>query len=104
MAIGRVILAPRPESKEAIEAYEAYQNLGFRRSLAKVSRILRKDTSLIERWSAKYHWRERVRPFDKVMYSFFSQMMSQKGKIRSAREAQEVYDSALVATLQRVLR
>jgi hypothetical protein len=49
------------ESAKAFEAFSLYLGLGANRSLAAVAKKLGKSAGLIERWSAKYEWPERVR-------------------------------------------
>lgn len=48
------------ESAKAFEAFTTYLNLGADRSLAEVARKLRKSEGLIQRWSRRHHWGERV--------------------------------------------
>lgn len=57
----------RNESQPAWEAYCAYRDLGFERSLEAVARKLLKSGSLLRRWSARYNWVERVARHDGVM-------------------------------------
>jgi hypothetical protein len=49
------------EGAKAFEAYSVYMNLGAGRSLAEVGRKLGKSVGLIERWSRKFDWPERVK-------------------------------------------
>lgn len=48
------------ETAKAFEAFTTYLNLGADRSLAEVARKLRKSEGLIQRWSRRHHWGERV--------------------------------------------
>jgi len=48
------------ETAKAFEAFTTYLNLGAERSLAEVARKLRKSEGLIQRWSRRHHWGERV--------------------------------------------
>ena len=48
------------ETAKAFEAFSIYLNLGLARSLAAVARKLDKREGLIERWSRRHHWGERV--------------------------------------------
>ena len=48
------------ESHEAFEAFQTYRDMGPARSLAKVGEKLGKSTALMERWSSRHGWVERV--------------------------------------------
>jgi hypothetical protein len=48
------------ETAKAFEAFRVYLNLGPARSLAEVARNLGKSEGLIERWSRRHHWGERI--------------------------------------------
>ena len=48
------------ESAKAFEAFSLYLNMGAERSLAAVGRKLGKSEGLIERWSSRFSWPERV--------------------------------------------
>ena len=52
------------ESAKAFEAFSVYLNMGAERSLAAVGRKLGKSRALLERWSAKFDWAERVLAYD----------------------------------------
>lgn len=52
------------ESSQAYEAYNLYQSMGGKRSLAKVAEKLAKSETLMSRWSAKWHWVKRAREYD----------------------------------------
>jgi hypothetical protein len=52
------------ESAKAFEAFSVYLNMGPERSLAAVGRKLGKSRALLERWSAKFDWAERVLAHD----------------------------------------
>lgn len=56
------------ESDEAFEAFKIYLHLGVERSTAKVAEQLGKSLSLIQRWSAEWHWVERCRAFDNYLF------------------------------------
>ena len=48
------------ETAKAFEAFSLYLELGPARSLAAVARKLGKSEGLIERWSRRHHWGERI--------------------------------------------
>ena len=48
------------ESNKAFAAFSLYLNMGFKRSIAAVRKQLGKNEGLIERWSAKFDWQNRV--------------------------------------------
>jgi len=50
------------ESRQAYEAFRVYREMpATKRSLQAVAKRVRKSRSLIERWSAKHHWADRIR-------------------------------------------
>ena len=51
---------PKEGQAKAFEAFSVYLNMGPERSLAAVGRKLGKSEGLLERWSAKFDWAERV--------------------------------------------
>lgn len=54
------------ESYPAFQAFKVYLD---KRNLREVSETLRKNESLIKRWSAQNHWRERVDAWDNEVSS-----------------------------------
>ena len=48
------------ESAKAFAAFKIYLDMGSERSLATVGQKLGKSLVLIERWSSRWHWAERV--------------------------------------------
>ena len=50
----------RKESRQALEAYRIFKSLGDSRRLKEVAGKTGKNLSLIKRWSAKYHWLQRI--------------------------------------------
>lgn len=58
----------RGESARAFEAFLAYREMGAGRSTGKVARKLGKSKALIDRWCVDWHWVERARQFDGVVY------------------------------------
>jgi len=55
------------ESSEAWEAFHTYLSLGVKRSTAKVGQQLGKKKDLMDRWSSKWNWVERVRAHDNFL-------------------------------------
>ena len=64
------ILEPEPwerqinESSQAFEAFAAYRDMGAARSTAKVSRLLCKSVTLMNRWSSEHDWVKRCAAWD----------------------------------------
>lgn len=54
------------ESNVAFEAFRRYLEMGPQRSTAKVARACGKQKSLMDRWSARNKWVQRVREFEAV--------------------------------------
>ena len=52
------------ETTESFEAFKVYRDMGAERSLAKVGEKLGKSTALMERWSARHDWGNRVKAWD----------------------------------------
>jgi len=52
------------ESTPAFAAFTMYRDQGEDRSLAKVAHECGKSKSLLERWSRRWHWPERVKLYD----------------------------------------
>lgn len=52
------------ETAKAFEAFRAYLEMGPARSTAKVARQLGKSKTLIDRWSSRWSWPDRVRRFE----------------------------------------
>jgi len=48
------------ESTKAYNAFRVYAEMGDKRSLRAVGQKLGKSTTIIERWSSKWKWRERI--------------------------------------------
>lgn len=55
------------EGAKAYEAFVIYREMGPERSLTKVSEELHKGRDLIGRWSATYHWVDRVREYERQL-------------------------------------
>lgn len=48
------------ETYKAYEAYKHYQDMGDERSLEAVSRYLSKSKQLMQGWSSRWHWQNRI--------------------------------------------
>lgn len=73
------------ESGPAYAAFELYRDLGpNERSLVKVARQLGKSVTLMERWSTRWSWKERVAAWD-------AEITRQKiaAQVKAAREMAE---------------
>ena len=55
------------ETEKAFEAFAIYRDMGAERTIAAVGRQLAKSRDLIDRWRAKYNWKERVQLYDKYI-------------------------------------
>lgn len=58
--MGQIFEQQSNESAKAFEAFSVYLNLGPERSLAAVGKKLGKSQGLMERWSSRFSWPERV--------------------------------------------
>lgn len=64
------VVKPKPwdkmpeESTKAFEAFARYRDLGAQRSLSKAAAELGKSKPLLEGWSSKYSWQERITAWD----------------------------------------
>ena len=52
------------ESDKAYSAFCYYRDLGYDRSITKVTRGCHKSHGLISRWNSRYHWAERIRAWE----------------------------------------
>ncbi len=62
--------AGRMESPKAFHAFTVYRDMGHGRSLAKATRELARPDGykvLLQKWSAEWHWVDRVAAFDQYM-------------------------------------
>lgn len=55
------------ETLKAFEAFGLYRDLGAERATTKVASELKKNKSLIDRWSSQWRWVERVRLYEAHM-------------------------------------
>lgn len=82
------------ESAKAFEAYSVYLNLGPGRSLAEVGRKLGKSVGLMERWSRKFDWPERVKAQEAQLATVERQateaLARQRGAQKLKRQAEQL--------------
>jgi hypothetical protein len=82
------------ESAKAFEAYSIYVNLGAGRSLAEVGRKLGKSVGLIERWSRRFDWPERVKAEEARLAAVERQateaLARQRGAQKLKRQAEQL--------------
>lgn len=52
------------ESEKAFEAFSIYRDMNTNRSIRAVGETLGKSSALMERWSSRWDWVERVRAYD----------------------------------------
>lgn len=53
------------ETPKQFEAFVVYRDMGEERTLAKVGKTLGKSATLIERWSSKNKWSDRIAEWDR---------------------------------------
>lgn len=77
------------ETPEAFEAFKEYRDMGAERSVAKVGEKLGKNTSLMERWSAKNDWVKRAQAWDdEIEREASKNLLKEIGKMRSRQRKQ----------------
>lgn len=73
------------ETEKAFEAFRTYRDLGVGKSTAKVAQVLGKTKCLIDRWSSRWNWVERI-----VAYQSYLEELAQKARdqetIKQARK------------------
>lgn len=86
------------ETEPAYEAFQAYLDLGVRRSIRLVAEQVGKGQAMISRWSTAHRWRERARQWDsaprRAMVESFEEMA------RRVAEQHEEMATALMAKLR----
>lgn len=88
--------APLPSSRlpkegtKAYAAFQAYCQLGPERSLTLVAQGVDKNRQLMGRWSARYHWQERVATYDREQAEVDRQAAAQaaleRARVREKRK------------------
>lgn len=70
------------ESEKAYEAFSIYRDMGSERTLIAVAQRLKKSRTLIDRWSARWNWQERVLAYDNEL--------QKEAKAEAAKELKEM--------------
>ncbi len=73
------------ESAKAYTAFLVYVQLGDKRSLHSVGQKLGKSTTIVERWSSKWRWKERIGALQVTEHEQYLGGMAQ-AKLEKARE------------------
>lgn len=77
------------ETTEAFEAFKEYRDMGAERSLAKVGEKLGKSTPLMERWSARHDWGNRVKAWDdEIEHEASKNLLNEIAKMRARQRKQ----------------
>lgn len=94
------------ESAVAFEAFRTYLEMGPSRSLSKVGRALGKSKTLMDRWSARHEWKERVREFEADALAPADAELKSQIAERSRRQAEiaQLHQEALALPSREVLR
>jgi DNA anti-recombination protein RmuC len=98
------------ETGPAWEAFRTYLDQGSGRSHAEVVRRLGKSTALIERWSSRHDWVDRVAAYeahevrlkDEAAFSVITQRERARKMAEQAQLSQEALTQIDVAFLQRI--
>lgn len=54
----------KTDTAKSWEAFQVYRDMGKKRTLAKVADELGKSTTIIQRWSSKHNWKERIEAWE----------------------------------------
>ena len=101
------------EGAKAFAAFTLYANLGPERSLARVGKELGKSEGLIERWSRRYDWGNRVRAYDAHLATakrraeeaqFLAESLEWKRREKEQREKEWRVSDACVKAGEEALR
>lgn len=77
------------EGNKPYEAYVEYAQLGHDRTLAEVARRLGKSATMVERWSSKWGWKERIARYDESLARAAAEASEEVVKAMARRHAQE---------------
>ena len=86
------------ESTQAFEAFSEYRDMGPKRSHAKVSAKLGKSTALLNRWSRRWKWVERVSAWDREL-----DKKNREAQIEAIKEMSERHTKEAMMFQQKVL-
>lgn len=94
------------ETAVAYEAFRTYVEMGTARSTAKVAQALCKSKTLMDRWSGKNRWVERVREIDSAEGAAVDEVRTDALRDAATRQAQEarLHASATVLVGQALVR
>lgn len=70
------------ESEKAYEAFVIYRDMGAERTITAVGKRLAKSRNLIDRWSVRWNWQERVLAYDNEL--------QREAKAEAAKEYKEM--------------
>lgn len=77
------------ETTPAFEAFKEYRDMGEKRSIAKVAEKLGKSDKLLERWSAKHDWGNRVKAWDdEIEHKASESLLNEIAKMRARQRKQ----------------
>ena len=74
------------ESAQAYEAFDHYLKQGDNRSLSRLGQELGKSKTLLERWSSRWHWQERIRQYTNEVRRI--EFAEDQKKLKSMRQRQ----------------
>ena len=94
------------ETAKAFEAFRCYLEMGPGRSLAKVGEALGKSKTLMDRWSSRWNWAERVREYEGEAVAAADDGLRDVIKERTRRQAEiaQLHQEALALPSREVLR
>lgn len=87
------------ESTPAYAAFQAYLNLGDKRSLSKTAADVGKNITLMKRWSTRYTWGDRARAYDAWIVQNSHEGRAEGVRSASATDGIEEYRRALEKSL-----
>ena len=105
------------ETTKQFEAFCVYRDMGRERSIEKVSKKLSKSTALIQRWSSKNDWINRVAEYDAYLekerlkeinkkHKQITQLMLKRaidGLKRKVEKGDDVSDSAIISYIDKAV-
>jgi hypothetical protein len=94
-ADGRVVY----ESGKAWSAFKVYAGMGDERTLRSVAEQVGKSRQLMERWSKRWNWVERVKAYDEMLQQHDQAAMLKERKAMAIRQGRVAVLGQNVATL-----